>query len=507
MLVTTKIKLDLQRPSYPVVVNAVQGEQNTRQLELSLYSGSVAWMVPDNVSVAMRYCKPDKTKGYYDTMPDGSASFTVSENRVSALLAPQMLTVPGTVVAQIVLHQGTQTLATFPIHIRVEADPSAGAVTSEDYVNWAQWIQSELDAYLEQLKTNGEFLGGTFVGDVNMNGHALSGLRVPVAPDDAATKEYVDENATGAVSTVAGVAPDASGNVNLTAENIKALPVSGGIMEGPINMNGQKLTGLNAPTTDNEAATKGYVDEVKTDVNNAVKEAAPYNYAHNSDFTQFIAQAGIGGNHGNQAYAGDRWILDSGTVTGDAREDGNGYTNIKLTGTIRQIVANAPDVGTAAIEMVSGTADVSYANGEITITSNGGVIKNVRLFMGNWPSDKVPAHRPKGYGAELAACQRYFVGIMGSFFGFNGFDSNSGTIKIITPVPMRFDVIPTMTKPYLDGSVYLVFGDGNALTEGQLTVLSVTNDGIILSYVTAVSMKRQAVVLNIDNYLHLSSDL
>ena len=261
MLVTTKIKLDLQRPSYPVVVNAVQGEQNTRQLELLLYSGSVAWMVPDNVSVAMRYCKPDKTKGYYDTMPDGSASFTVSENRVSARLAPQMLTVPGTVVAQIVLHQGTQALATFSIHIRVEADPSAGAVTSEDYVNWAQWIQSELDAYLEQLKTNGEFLGGTFVGDVNMNGHALSGLRAPVAQDDAATKEYVDENATGAVSTVAGIAPDENGNVPLDAASVKALALAGGLMEGPINMNGQKMTGLNAPTEDSEAANKGYVDQ------------------------------------------------------------------------------------------------------------------------------------------------------------------------------------------------------------------------------------------------------
>lgn len=261
MLVTTKIKLDLQRPSYPVVVNAVQGEQNTRQLELSLYSGSVAWMVPDNVSVAMRYCKPDKTKGYYDTMPDGSASFTVSENRVSALLAPQMLTVPGTVVAQIVLHQGTQTLATFPIHICVEADPSAGAVTSEDYVNWAQWIESELDAYLEQLKTSGEFLGGTFVGDVNMNGHALSGLRAPVAQDDAATKEYVDNSAcAGAVSTVAGIAPDTSGNVPLTASDVKALSIGGGIMEGPINMKGQAISGLNAPNNDSEAANKWYVD-------------------------------------------------------------------------------------------------------------------------------------------------------------------------------------------------------------------------------------------------------
>lgn len=65
---------------------------------------------------------------------------------------------------------------------------------------------------------------------------------------------------SGAVSSVAGVAPDAEGNVPLDASSVKALPITGGTMEGPINMNGQKLSGLNAPTTDDEAANKGYVD-------------------------------------------------------------------------------------------------------------------------------------------------------------------------------------------------------------------------------------------------------
>lgn len=65
---------------------------------------------------------------------------------------------------------------------------------------------------------------------------------------------------SGAVSSVAGVAPDINGNVPLDASSVKALPIGGGIMEGPINMNGQKLSGLNAPTEDGEAANKGYVD-------------------------------------------------------------------------------------------------------------------------------------------------------------------------------------------------------------------------------------------------------
>ena len=217
---------------------------------------------------------------------------------------------------------------------------------------------------------------------------------------------------SGAVSTVAGVAPDPDGDVPLTASDIKALPLGGGTMEGAINMNGQTLSGLNAPTQNDHAANKGYVDQ-------QVKEAAPLNYAHNSDFTRFIAQAGIGGKHSETAYyAGDRWILDSGTVTGVAREDGNGYTNITLNGTIRQIVENAPDVGTAAIEMVSGTADISYMDGVITITSNGGVIKNVRLFKGNITTDNMAEYQPKDYGAELAKCMLYFE-IIGKYNNFS----------------------------------------------------------------------------------------
>ena len=68
---------------------------------------------------------------------------------------------------------------------------------------------------------------------------------------------------SGAVSAVAGIAPDENGNVPLTADNLGALSKKGGTMEGSINMNGQKLYGLNAPTSSNEAANKEYVDQSK----------------------------------------------------------------------------------------------------------------------------------------------------------------------------------------------------------------------------------------------------
>lgn len=65
---------------------------------------------------------------------------------------------------------------------------------------------------------------------------------------------------TGAVSTVCGVSPNASGNVVLGATDVGALPTTGGTMTGDIAMSGNKVTGLGAPSGNADAANKSYVD-------------------------------------------------------------------------------------------------------------------------------------------------------------------------------------------------------------------------------------------------------
>lgn len=212
---------------------------------------------------------------------------------------------------------------------------------------------------------------------------------------------------TGAVSSVAGVSPDPTGNVTLTAADVGALAASGGDMTGAINMNGQPISGLNDPTEDTQAARKGYVDtakeEAKAYTDASVRKAAPRNILDNSDFTNLVAQAGIGGNHGTIAYAADRWILDSGTVSYEA---GVGLT---LNGTIRQKLEYPPTGETSAfVGMASGAASISYADGAVTITSSGGVLKWAALYGGVYSAATMPEYHPKGYGAELAKCQRYF---------------------------------------------------------------------------------------------------
>lgn len=67
---------------------------------------------------------------------------------------------------------------------------------------------------------------------------------------------------TGSVSSVNNIGPDENGNVTVSAASLGALSTGGGMMEGPINMNGQSLEGLNKPTKANQAVNKEYVDEI-----------------------------------------------------------------------------------------------------------------------------------------------------------------------------------------------------------------------------------------------------
>lgn len=111
--------------------------------------------------------------------------------------------------------------------------------------------------------------GGTLIGDLDMNGNRLLGVRAPAADADAANKKYVDETAEAAKNA--------------------CLPASGGTMTGNIDLGGNALTNVKAPAATTDAATKGYVDgkrrTFKATLGTAWTGSGPY--------TQTVAVSGI----------------------------------------------------------------------------------------------------------------------------------------------------------------------------------------------------------------------
>lgn len=69
----------------------------------------------------------------------------------------------------------------------------------------------------------------------------------------------------GEVSTVNGIGPDGSGNIELTAGDVGAVAKAGDTMEGTLNMDGNALTNLPDPTNPQDPVTLNYFENTVID--------------------------------------------------------------------------------------------------------------------------------------------------------------------------------------------------------------------------------------------------
>lgn len=132
MLITHKIKMDLELRGATQIVNVVQDDKYSRNLEIALFSGNVSWTPPAGTEVVVRYAKPDGKGGNYNILPDGSAAGSISGNVVTVALAPQVCTIPGVVLLTVGLLSGKKEINTFAIEINVHRNPGIN-VESDDY--------------------------------------------------------------------------------------------------------------------------------------------------------------------------------------------------------------------------------------------------------------------------------------------------------------------------------------------------------------------------------------
>lgn len=126
MEITQKFKTDLLKPGSPFWLSAVQNDDLSRSVELTLLCGGQSYTPPAGTVAAVAFRRSDGSAGLYDTLADGTPAVTISGSTVKARLSRDLFPLPGTVSASIVLCYEGKQLSTFPFYVKVEEDPSAG---------------------------------------------------------------------------------------------------------------------------------------------------------------------------------------------------------------------------------------------------------------------------------------------------------------------------------------------------------------------------------------------
>jgi hypothetical protein len=121
-----------------------------------------------------------------------------------------------------------------------------------------------------QTLTNKALGSGTVLSAaLDADGYKITDLGAPTVDGDAANKLYVDteiDDHSDLTTGVHGVSGDVVGTSDSQTLSNKALG-SGNYLSADLDADGYKLTNLAAPTSDNDAATKAYVDSVAEGLN------------------------------------------------------------------------------------------------------------------------------------------------------------------------------------------------------------------------------------------------
>lgn len=243
MNIQNAITIDLTRPGISHRTYAVEGDRGTRTVQLLLRQGAGEWTVPDGVAASVVYSKSDGTRGWYDTLPDGTPACTVDGSAITVTLVPQIMAVSGIVVAAVILRdQDKNQLSTFDFLVDVRSSPADDAVSENYYNLQADAFSGELAEWMAQME---QALAGAVqfaqaqVLTEEQQAQARENIGAVSAGDvSAAIEEAVGE---AIVSTVFRPSVDADGNLSWTnnagLENPAAVNVMG--PQGPAGENGQ----------------------------------------------------------------------------------------------------------------------------------------------------------------------------------------------------------------------------------------------------------------------------
>jgi len=165
--------------------------------------------------------------------------------------------------------------------------PLTGTVAGNVTGNVAGNLTGNVTGNVTAASGTSSFTDVTINGTLNMNAGTtatITNLSAPTNANDAARKVDVDnavanlvDSAPGTLDTLnelaAALGDDADFANTITTSIATKLPLAGGTMSGAIAMGSQKITGLGAPSSANDAVTKTYVDTITGSLSSAQTNA------------------------------------------------------------------------------------------------------------------------------------------------------------------------------------------------------------------------------------------
>ena len=244
MRTTQKIEIDLAVRGVTETVQAVQGDDNSRTVEITLKENGAQILAPETTKGIVRYRRADGVGGNYDTTRYAGAAVSFSENVVSVKIEPEVLAAPGVAEVAVAMVNGEQILHTFVFHIDVQRNPGLNALqnggaylagTIRDS-GWTPNMYLGTDASGKVVAKAAPEGGGSTVtpgataeqaAQIQANAEAIADIQDPVVSGTTAvsgnTYTITMPRESGAVDTLV-VEFDGNGYVSKVTENGREIP-------------------------------------------------------------------------------------------------------------------------------------------------------------------------------------------------------------------------------------------------------------------------------------------
>lgn len=228
MVITNKIEIALDRRGVEEIIDAVQGDENSREVAISLKNNGEDWPIPDGVTAIIGYRRKDGSGNTYDTLSDGTPAYKYQGNVLTIVLAPQVLVAPGKIEVTACIIQDGVKLNTFSICVNVQ--PNNGLQNNgKDTYKFAGTVP-------DSGWTPNKYLGSDENGNVvekdapagTDSADVVSAISITEAADGTVT--MVNTTESGNTETIV-ITPDMNGNPYKLTYNGKEIPIRWAVSE------------------------------------------------------------------------------------------------------------------------------------------------------------------------------------------------------------------------------------------------------------------------------------